>query len=316
MSKKKIKVSVIVPIFNGESFVRECCRQLADQTLDDVEIILVDDGSTDETGKICDEMAVKYSQCHVYHQENIGVSAARNLGISHAKGEYLGFVDVDDRFDKDMYEILYDCAAKNNLDLLSMDSCGDENALTILEEPKEILRLFLRSKIGISACSKIVRRSLFPEFNFPKGKKIYEDCEAVYSGLIHSKKVGILNVQKYHYIHHPVSNSRAVRFTEKYFDAIDIVDKICQEVDSNYPELKDDTLRRKAVTYLRIVKIYYLRGCPEEYTEKIRALKEWLSNIPRKKLFLCYSRNDLVRYILCLYMLPVFKVLIKLIDKQ
>lgn len=316
MSLKKIKVSVIVPIYNGEKFVRECCRQLADQTLDDLEFILVNDGSTDETGKICDEMAVKYARCCVYHQENKGVSAARNLGISYAKGEYLGFVDVDDCFDKDMYEVLYNYAAKNNLDMLSMDRYGDKNALTILEDLKEILSLFLRSQIGISACSKLVRRSLFPEFNFPKGKKIYEDCEAVYSGLIHAKKVGILNVQKYHYIHYSTSSSRAVRFTEKYFDAIDIVNKICQEVDSNYPELKDDTLRRKAVTYLRIVKIYYLRGCPEEYNEKIRVLKKWLSDIPREKLFLCYSRNDLVRYILCMYMLPVFKLLIKLIDKQ
>lgn len=311
-----IKVSVIVPIYNGAEFVKECCKQLVNQTLDQVEIILVDDGSKDGTGKICDEMAIKYDQCYVYHQENKGVSAARNLGISHARGEYLGFVDVDDCFDKDMYEVLYNCATKNNLDMLCMDQYGEKNALTILEEQKEILSMFLKSKIGISVCSKLVHRSLFPEFCFPNGKRIYEDCEAVYLGLIHSKKVGILNVQKYHYIHHPNSSSRVVRFTEKYFDAIEIVDGICRKVDSNYPELKDDILRRKAVTYLRIVKIYYLRGCPKEYSEKIETLKDWLRKIPRDKLSMCYSRNDLVRYTLCLYMLPVFKLMIKLIDKQ
>lgn len=316
MSVINIKVSVIVPIYNGAAFVRQCCKQLLDQTLDPIEIILVDDGSTDETGKLCDEMAGKYARCHAYHQKNKGVSQARNLGISHARGEYLGFVDVDDRFDRDMYEVLYNCAIKNDLDMLCMDQYGKKNELTVLEDQKEILGLFLRSRISIAVWSKLVRRSLVPMFGFPNGKRIYEDCKAVYLGLIHSQKVGIVNIQKYHYIHHPNSSSRAVRFTDKYFDAIDIIDEICGEVNSHYPELKEDALRRKATTYLRITKIYYLRGCPKEYNKKIKSLKNWLKKIPKEKLFKCYGRNDLIRYILCLYAPLIFKLVIKLIDKQ
>ena len=176
---KHIMLSVIVPIFNGAEFVEDCCRQLANQTLKDMEIILVNDGSTDGTAAICNRMAEIYSNCIVYHQKNQGVSVARNNGIQLAKGDYLGFVDVDDQYDPDMFELLYKQAVQNDLDVISMDHLGKPNELILLTDKQEILNQFLQSKIQISACYKIFRHTLCPGFSFPEGKQIYEDCMTV-----------------------------------------------------------------------------------------------------------------------------------------
>ena len=128
---QKIVLPVVVPIYNGAAYIEECCKQLAQQTLANMEFILVNDGSTDDTGVICDRMQDTYSNCSVLHQTNQGVSVARNNGIKQAKGDYLGFVDVDDKYDVDMFELLYETAIKNNLDVISMDHIGKEKEITI-----------------------------------------------------------------------------------------------------------------------------------------------------------------------------------------
>ena len=100
-------ISVIVPIFNVENYVRKCVDSILNQTFSDIEIILVDDGSTDASGRICDEYLSKDDRIRVIHKENGGLSDARNAGLDMCTGEYIGFVDGDDYIDGDMYELLY-----------------------------------------------------------------------------------------------------------------------------------------------------------------------------------------------------------------
>ena len=99
-------ISVIVPVYNVEEYVEKCVLSIINQTYKNLEIILVDDGSTDNSGKICDEIAIKDNRIKVIHKKNGGLSDARNVGIDIAKGDYLGFVDSDDYIDPDMYSIL------------------------------------------------------------------------------------------------------------------------------------------------------------------------------------------------------------------
>ena len=311
------KVSVIVPVYNGEKYVENCCRQLSGQTLKDMEFILVNDGSTDRTSEICDEMAARYGSCRVVHQKNQGVSAARNHGIEAASGEYLGFVDVDDEIEPDMFETLYDSAVANDLDVLSMENVGSPMELTILEDDKSILESYLIGKIKISSWNKIYRRNLYPRFRFPVGKQIYEDCMAVYQAVSASNRVGLLNVQKYKYVQHENSNSRAPQFQNKYFDAIEIMDQITEEITEKYPDLARKCLQRKAATYLRICKIYCLRGHPKEFADRIRVLKDWLKEIPLRQLSsVLLLRTDRIRYLLFLYAFPLFMLMIKTVDKN
>lgn len=108
------KISVIVPVYKVEEYLEECIESLVNQTMKEIEIILVDDGSPDHCGAICDQYAQKYSNITVIHQKNGGLSCARNQGLSIAKGEYISFVDSDDYVKENMLETLYNACMKNH----------------------------------------------------------------------------------------------------------------------------------------------------------------------------------------------------------
>lgn len=110
------EISIIVPVYKVEPYLRKCVDSILAQTFTDFEVILVDDGSPDNSGKICDEYASKDSRVRVIHKKNGGLSSARNAGIDVARGKYLGFVDSDDYIEKDMYELLYDNIVKEQAD--------------------------------------------------------------------------------------------------------------------------------------------------------------------------------------------------------
>lgn len=112
----KYKVSVIVPVYKAELYIEKCVQSILDQTLDSIEIILLDDGSPDRSGDICDEIAQKHDNVVVFHLENGGPSRARNIGLANANGKYVGFVDSDDYIVPNMYEILYDLMEQEQAD--------------------------------------------------------------------------------------------------------------------------------------------------------------------------------------------------------
>lgn len=116
-----VKISIIVPIFNAEKYLQICLNSLLNQTLKDIEIICIDDGSTDHSSKILKEIQAKDERIKIIHQKNLGVAVARNNGISNANGEYIGFVDSDDWVDKDYFEKLYNAAMKYDVDVAVAD---------------------------------------------------------------------------------------------------------------------------------------------------------------------------------------------------
>lgn len=113
-----LKVSIIVPVYKAEPYIRKCIDSILSQTFTNFELLLIDDGSPDNCGKICDEYAELDARVHVFHKENCGVSAARNLGLDHAKGDYVCFIDSDDWIDPDMLETLIGWEQKKQTDLL------------------------------------------------------------------------------------------------------------------------------------------------------------------------------------------------------
>lgn len=116
-----LKVSIIVPVYKAELYIRKCIDSILSQTFTNFELLLIDDGSPDNCGKICDEYAELDTRVHVFHKENGGVSAARNLGLDHAKGDYVCFIDSDDWIDPDMLETLIGWEQKKQTDLLFLD---------------------------------------------------------------------------------------------------------------------------------------------------------------------------------------------------
>lgn len=235
-------LSVIVPVHNTEKYLTPCLDSLVAQTYPELEIILIDDGSVDSSGSICDVYATKYSNFHVYHQENQGVVAARNLGIAMAKGEYVSFVDSDDWVDADFYETLF--PKMQDADMVTSGVvyewetrkrwAVDAVAEGIYKKDrieKEIWHNMVyhqtEKRQGVTAylCGKIFKKELLQEVMQGIDKKIKycEDGAAVYALLTRAKKVVVTHYCGYHYIQR--EDSAIHTYTEKAFQNISLLQK-------------------------------------------------------------------------------------------
>lgn len=174
-------LSIIVPVYNIMEYLPRCVESLCGQTYENIEILLVDDGSTDGTGELCDRLAAQNPKIRVLHKENGGSSSARNLGIAQAKGTCLGFVDSDDYVDADMYERLYHAIEQTGMPIAQAgrDEIDTEgNRLPNICEPvseqrivpaQDFLKELLMHRGDCSFCTKLVRRELFETEQFPLG---------------------------------------------------------------------------------------------------------------------------------------------------
>ena len=193
-------LSIIVPVYNVEQFLQKCIDSILAQTMTDFELILINDGSPDRCGEICDEYAVKDSRIIVIHQQNQGVSAARNAGLNVAKGEYIGFVDPDDWIDKNMYKEMINAAQQENADVVV---CGvnyydlnfkfirnDLSNSKVYDNEHMLLELFgTPNRFGGMCWNKVFLRESIQGVKFPVGIKYCEDWTAVLDFLICCNKL-------------------------------------------------------------------------------------------------------------------------------
>lgn len=244
------KISIIVPVYKVEKYLHKCVDSILKQTFKDFELILVDDGSPDRCGEICDEYARKDNRVRVIHKENGGVSDARNVGIDIAKGEYIGFVDSDDYIELDMYEFLYDYLIKSGSDI---SICGiachiRKNGVDkLIREPssadsrgvltgKQAFSEVLKSKLfSVNPVNKLFKAELFSDDRFPKGK-ISEDAFLIPKIILKAKKVVYDNEFKYYYVRRNGSITTAA-FSEKDYYVIDAYRAHLNIVKQKYPEL-------------------------------------------------------------------------------
>jgi len=251
-------ISIIVPVYNIEEYLPRCVESLRKQTYPRTEIILVDDGSTDGTGALCDRLAKEDSRIRVFHKKNGGSSSARNLGIAEAEGEYLGFVDSDDYVEPDMYEKLY--AAIERYDVPAAQAGRDETApdgsrlpdiCIPPEEPECIeaeafLKELLMHRGDCSFCTKLLRRSVLEDRRFPDGA-LNEDFHLLVQ-LLGEKidRIASLPDRGYHVFYRVGSNSRKADrecFSRVFADNVDNADMVCELVRDKYPDLKDVAFR-------------------------------------------------------------------------
>lgn len=194
-----------VPVYDVEPYLRQCIDSIVNQTYRELEILLIDDGSPDNCGAICDEYAQKDVRIRVFHTENRGLSAARNLGLEDATGEYIGFVDSDDWIEPDMYETLLREATETDADMVV---CGvwyerkGRKRKSRLESacfsgPKDSLQALIDCKINNTVWNKIYRHEMFSTIFFPEGHN-YEDICIMHRILACSRKTVINSEPKYH----------------------------------------------------------------------------------------------------------------------
>lgn len=174
------KISVIVPVYNVKKYIHKCVDSIINQTYKNLEIILVDDGSLDNCGKICDEYAKKDNRIRVIHKENGGLSSARNAGLEVATGEFIGFIDSDDFIAPEMYETLYNSIKTDGTDLAVCKIAWVENGKIRCEEDGTHTVIGFEEFVGVrnynvSACNRLYKKDLWKNIRFPVGR-ICEDA--------------------------------------------------------------------------------------------------------------------------------------------
>lgn len=244
-----IKISLIIPVYNVEKYLRECLHSCVNQTLKDIEIICVNDCSPDNSDVILNEYAAKDKRVKVInHETNKGLGGARNTGIANATGEYIWFVDSDDFIDSNACEILYDIASKNKIDILSFGSfvfydddfnkrhyeVGDvffewkKNTVIEFQEKKD-----LSLNIVISGCWFIVKTSFSKKYRFREGV-YFEDTDYFPILLYESSSMMCINYPAYYTRKNPDSITRSRRTEKKVRDMISVLDNLRNYIEKEY----------------------------------------------------------------------------------
>lgn len=229
-------ISVIIPVYNVEKYLRKCLDSVVSQTYNNLEILIVDDGSTDCSGQICDEYAEKDDRIQVFHQLNGGLSKARNTGIDLSTGDYLMFIDSDDYISKDMALELYNELKKSNADMsicnfhyvdennniIKKKELDFHNAGSFILTKKELLNALTNSNIStaiVIGCNKLYKNSIFDSLRYPIGR-IYED-EFIIHHILNKIDKAILINQKYYYYVQRNNSITGANYTIKKLDAVE-----------------------------------------------------------------------------------------------
>ncbi len=219
-------ISVVIPVYNVQDFLCECLESVINQTYRNLEIIVVDDGSTDKSGKICDEYAKRDCRIKVIHKENGGLSDARNAGLEVCTGEYIGFVDSDDTIEDDMYDLLYhniyqynaDISACKNYIVYEDKKCpvvqNDGTIKSLTDKTSIIKELFLGKGLTVSVCVKLFKKEIFSDVRFEKGK-FYEDVWVFWPVFEKCNKLVMDYSCKYNYFQRKGSICHQKKYSDK-----------------------------------------------------------------------------------------------------
>ena len=202
-------ISVIVPVYNTEKYLDRCIQSILGQTYSNIELLLIDDGSTDSSGEICDKYAQQDSRVRVFHKENGGASAARNMGLDKANGSWIAFVDSDDWIDPEMYSEMYSLAVAESVDAVYCDiAFEDAEAQSVISynnkfEDHQLMYECLEpiNVVYFSMCNKLIAKKVF-EFNkirAVEGVNMWEDVELAVKVRYFVNSSKVINIPYYHY---------------------------------------------------------------------------------------------------------------------
>ena len=225
-------ISVIVPVYKVEPYIRQCVESVLGQTYSNFELILVDDGSPDSCGSICDEYAEKDSRVRVVHQKNAGLSAARNAGLDIAKGEYVTFIDSDDFVREEYLDSLYNAAKNSECKISICDytiSTDEINSLSTIPAytVADGLSFFREDHVlGVIACAKLYKAYLFDGIRFPVGK-LHEDEAVTYKLLYRAGNIAVIPAKLYYYRQNENGIMRS-KYSVKRLDGIAAIEEQCE----------------------------------------------------------------------------------------
>lgn len=236
-------ISIVVPVYNVEDYIQKCLDSLLSQNYTgEYELILVDDGSKDKSGIICDEYKEKHNNITVLHKENGGLSSARNYGVKYARGEWITFVDSDDYVSNMYLQDLKNLLDKYKADMSAINVRLENSGISdnipfddfCLEKADAFYEMYVTKKVGWSACGKLIKRSVLLEHPFPNG--YYEEMASLYLLVYWSGRVAFGDYSTdYHYVRREGSIT-ARPFTKKHERIFEVCDEISKFVYSENPD--------------------------------------------------------------------------------
>lgn len=276
-------ISVIIPAYNVEKYLADCMDSILTQTYENLEILLINDGSTDQTGVLCDEYARADGRVRVLHKENSGQADCRNIGVRMSSGEYIAFVDSDDRISKDYFSFLYQILTEAHADIAvcefkkfwgEMRNVPDKiYNIEYISNEQALEYLLYQKKIKNAPCGKLIKRDILDGIEFPVGR-LYEDIGTMYK--IFGKVANIVysNAEKYFYRQRPGSSTRKI-FSAKKMDRVYFAEDILMYIDQNYPDIyKAAVARYFASAFLVMGELSPRQEFEKEFQRLCSILKE------------------------------------------
>lgn len=270
-------VSIIVPIYNAEKYLDSCIQSVLRQTYTNWELILIDDGSTDKSGRIAEEYGFADERITVFHQKNFGVSLARNQGIDEATGNYVVFLDADDELIEDCLAKTVNIAEETNADVVAGRSCENQELFQdrIIWTGAEALENSLKDHLfTYSACAKLIRREFIGKTRFTPDIRINEDSYFVFQLLCKQNVFVLTNDVIYFYRANSESSSRTV-FSEKYFDILKVSDLKYKKIEEQFPQMHDLAKNMLLKARMNVLRILAVRT-RDEYRDVEKKLLEYI----------------------------------------
>lgn len=280
-----LALSVIVPVYNAGKYLPVCLDSLTNQTLQNIEIILVDDGSTDDSGAICDRYANMDSRFRVIHQANCGVSAARNAGLEAASGAWIGWVDSDDWIEPDQFSFLLTLAEEHQAQISvcgRFEECwkhrgrfGCETSM-VLEREAALLALLQENGVDNALYDKLCKRELYHGIQFPVGQT-FEDLAVVWQLFAKADRVAFSPEQKYHYRHHGggIMGNTALSNRMHHYHA---ARQRCAAMGSLWPQFLPELEERSVTSAIGIWSAWYHnpRHIRKAYWEELEEIAQYV----------------------------------------
>lgn len=290
----KVELSIIVPVYNTENYLVECLNSLKNQTAENLEFIIVDDGSSDNSLEISKKFEKDDHRFRVFSKTNGGLSDARNYGLQMASGEYVGFVDSDDYISSNFCECIMKTMRDNACEIgvaaiQHVDESGKllklrciSSEVTVLKGEKGIEELLFSQRISNSVCNKIFDKKLFKNIKFPYGK-LYEDEYVTYKLFDLASNVVVCSDALYYYRYNPYSITHN-EFSERELDRVIASEEKVKFCKKKYPQLTH--LAKKYLVYDCIMMLSKMNKYDSKYDEYI------LSNIRKYLLVFISGRNS------------------------
>lgn len=309
-------ISILIPMYNVDKYISKCIESVLNQTYDNIEIILINDGSTDKTYDICKEYQLKDPRIVLVNNINEGVAKARNVAITKASGDYLMFVDADDYILPDCVDYMYGLIIKFNADISVCNyeiiyentqnyaMLNEEEKIMEFNQYEALENLLYQKELDVSPWGKLYKKEVFFDVEYPNGF-IYEDFGTFYKNIFKSQKIVYSSKKKYNYLIRKTSTTGR-KFSNKDFDMISLSRKMEEEILSKYPSLRNAINSRLINMYFYYIRRIDKKTYKKEYKwikNKIKELRVLVNKDKKIKLkvkigiLISYINIDLTKYI-------------------